>query len=267
MILRRIGNKSQIAHKILPHFPPHKIYVEPFFGAGGMFFNKPKCQYNIVNDLDSDVFNLFQVLIDRRNELLEAFRIMPIHQDLLNYWKQNRELDPIKKALRFLLLSNFTFLGKQDTLRSNPDNSKEILFNEILNINDKIFNLQFFNKDFRKFIKSLSLDQEKRKLSKDTFIYSDSPYLETVDTYSDSNVWTKQDAKDLFNCVIESECKFGISEFDHPYILQLAEENNLNIIRIGERTNLKNVRTEILITNYSNRQQSLFTPQQITLAT
>ena len=60
MILRRLGNKKKIAKKIQAYFPPHKIYIEPFFGAGGMFFNKPKAKYNIVNDLDSDVFNLFQ---------------------------------------------------------------------------------------------------------------------------------------------------------------------------------------------------------------
>lgn len=33
MILRRIGNKSRIAHKILPYFPKHTCYIEPFFGA------------------------------------------------------------------------------------------------------------------------------------------------------------------------------------------------------------------------------------------
>lgn len=258
MLLRRIGNKSQIAKKIIPYFPPHKIYVEPFFGAGGMFFNKPKVQYNLVNDLDSDVFNLFNVLIDRKEELIDAYKIMPVHQDLLNYWRKNREEDPIKKALRFLLLSNFTFLGKQDTLRSNPDNSKIILLEELIAINEKLFDLQFFNKDFRKFIKSLSLDQEKRKLSKDTLIYADSPYLETVDTYSDSDVWTEKDCEDLFNCLLESDCMFGLSEFDHPFVLEQANKHNLNIIQIGERTNLKNKRIEVLITNYENRQTKLF---------
>ena len=37
MILRRLGNKSKLATKIQKHFPAHKIYIEPFFGAGGMF--------------------------------------------------------------------------------------------------------------------------------------------------------------------------------------------------------------------------------------
>ena len=65
MILRRLGNKKKIAKEIQKYFPPHKIYIEPFFGAGGMFFNKPKAKYNIVNDLDSDVFNLFQVVMNQ----------------------------------------------------------------------------------------------------------------------------------------------------------------------------------------------------------
>lgn len=79
MILRRLGNKKKIAHKIIQYFPPHKIYIEPFFGAGGMFFNKPKVKYNFLNDLDSDVFNLFQVVTDKNKnkEFLKMFENMP----------------------------------------------------------------------------------------------------------------------------------------------------------------------------------------------
>ena len=124
MILRRLGNKKKIAKKIQAHFPPHKIYIEPFFGAGGMFFNKPKAKYNIVNDLDSDVFNLFMVVMNRKDELLEAFKMMPIHQDLLEYWKKNKETDEIKKAIRFLFLSNLTFMGQGGTLQAGLGNTK-----------------------------------------------------------------------------------------------------------------------------------------------
>lgn len=258
MILRRLGNKSAIAKEIQQHFPPHKIYIEPFFGAGGMFFNKPKAKYNIVNDLDSDVFNLFMVVMNQKDELEKVFYQMPIHSDLLEYWKKNEEVEPIKKALRFLFLSNFTYLGKQDTLRSNPDNSKKVLLRNLEKTYDVLSDVQFFNKDFRKFINSLSLDSEKRILTKDTFIYSDSPYLNTVDTYSDSETWVDKDCVDLFDCLQKSECKFAYSEFNNPFILNQAKERNLNVLIIGERQNLKNSRIEILVTNYENRQQNLF---------
>ena len=92
MILRRLGTKKRIAHKIIAHFPLHKIYIEPFFGAGGMFFNKPKVKYNIVNDLDSDVFNLFQVVLNQKEDLEKTFYMMPIHSDLLEYWKKKQEI-------------------------------------------------------------------------------------------------------------------------------------------------------------------------------
>ena len=90
MILRRLGNKNKIAKEIQKHFPPHKIYIEPFFGAGGMFFNKPKAKYNIVNDMDSDVFNLFQVVMNQKEELLNYLELMPYDQNLFEYWKINK---------------------------------------------------------------------------------------------------------------------------------------------------------------------------------
>ena len=57
MLIRRRGNKSKLAEKIIENFPPHEIYIEPFFGAGGLFFNKPLAKFNILNDLDKNVIN------------------------------------------------------------------------------------------------------------------------------------------------------------------------------------------------------------------
>lgn len=257
MILRRLGNKKKIAQEIQQYFPPHKIYIEPFFGAGGMFFNKPKAKYNIVNDLDSDVFNLFQVVMNQKEELEKAFYMMPIHSDLLDYWKKNEETEPIKKALRFLFLSNLTYMGKGTTLSlTGYNNSKNIVFENIDLTFKLIENVQFNNIDCINFLKNISLDDRGNGGTQQTFIYCDPPYLGTVDNYSNS--FTEQDSEDLFNCLIETKCKFAMSEFDHPFILEQAKKHNLNVIIIGERQNLKNRRTEILVTNYKNSQQTLF---------
>ncbi len=249
MILRRLGNKKKIAKKIQAYFPPHKIYIEPFFGAGGMFFNKPKSQYNIVNDLDSDVFNLFQVVMNQKEELEKAFYMMPIHSDLLEYWKKNQETEPIKKALRFLFLSNLTLMGKGDTLRVRGDNVKKDFYKYI----DKTFkildNINFSNFCFSSFLKSIEFRGGE-------FIYCDPPYLNTTDNYSNS--FTESDSLELFETLQDTGCKWAMSEFNHPFILDQAKQRGLNIIEIGERQNLKNRRTEILVTNYQNRQTSLF---------
>jgi len=269
MILRRLGNKSKIAKDIQQHFPPHRIYIEPFFGAGGMFFNKPKAKYNIVNDLDSDVFNLFQVVMNQRDELEKAFYMMPIHSDLLDYWKNNQETEPIRKALRFLFLSNFLLNGTNGSIRhmvsSGAGGVKDFKdnFKNKLNLTfEFLSDVNFRNWDFRKFLGTLSFSNDGRNDEEKTFIYADPAYLDTSNNYSNS--FTESDSNDLFNCLDATGCKYAYSEFNHPFILQQAKERNLNVITIGERQNLKNRRTEILVTNYQNSQLTIF--DQMTMA-
>lgn len=243
MILRRLGNKSKLAADIIQYSPPHKIYIEPFFGAGGMFFNKPKAQYNIVNDIDSDVFNLFQVVSNQKEELEKAFFEMPIHSDLLDHWKTNKETQPIRKALRFLFLSNFTFMGKGDILRYGSRNDKLNLYENLNDTFKFMHDVQFANFDFRVFLKSI----EYRDLE-NTFIYADKPYSETNDNYS--NDWTAQDDIDLLQVLDSTNIKYAVSEFEGSHFEKLALEKGLNKIVIGERQNLKNRRVEILLCNY-----------------
>lgn len=263
MILRRLGNKQAIAKEIIKYFPEHKYYLEPFFGAGGMFFNKPKARYNIVNDLDSDVCNLFQVAINQKEELEQAFYMMPIHSDLLNYWLKNKETEPIKKALRFLFISNFTLNGTGSAVRhqvsSGAGGVKDFKDNFSIQLeatNKMLYDCNFTNFDFRKFLSKISFHSDGRNDEAKTFIYCDPPYLKTNDNYSSS--FTEQDSIDLFDCLEATKCKFAMSEFDNDFILNQAKERGLNVIIIGERKNIKNRRTEILITNYENTQQKLF---------
>ena len=248
MILRRLGNKSKIAAEIQKHFPAHKIYIEPFFGAGGMFFNKHKAQHNFLNDLDSDVFNLFQVISNKKDEFVELFNIMPIHNDLFDYWMQNKEEEPVKRAIRFIMLSNFSLYGKMDTLRFGCVTPKEQVFKYLDKTFEYIKNAQFTNCDFRKMFSSISLQPEDLN---QTLIYCDPPYLKTTDNYN-GNSFTEADSKDLFDFLQESGCKWAMSEFDHPFILEQAKERKLNVTQIGERQSLKKRSIEILVTKYKN---------------
>lgn len=251
MILRRMGNKTKLADNIVKEFPDHSIYIELFFGAGGLFFNKSKAKYNIVNDLDGDVFNLFNVVLHQRKEFDELFRKMPIHIDLLEHWKKEKETEPIAKALRFLFLSNLTFMGAGQTIKFGTENPKNSVYNNIDKTIELLHDVQFLNNDFRDVLPKIQL-REKSKV----FIYCDPPYLGTNDNYSDS--FCEKDSFDLFEVLTSSDCRFAMSEFAHHFILKEAKKRNLNIITIGERQNLKKRDTEILITNYENRQQKLF---------
>lgn len=211
-----------------------------------MFFSKPKAKVNIVNDYDSEVFNLFKVIVDRRDELANFWNIMPIHEDLWKHWKTNTESDPIRKAARFLLFSNFSFMGRMTTMLFQRSNTYYLVQQRIKQVHDDLRGVQLMNCDFRDVLKRICFRDAKDRAK--AFVYCDPPYCETKGGNYTS--FSPNDTRDLFECLLASGCRFAISEFDHPYVLQLAREHNLNIIEIGERQNMKNRRMEILITNY-----------------
>ncbi len=246
MILNRLGNKKRIAQKIYSHFPEHDLFIDLFFGAGGMFFTKPTAKYNIVNDLDDDVYNLYQVIRERPQELIQAWNATPIHSLQFLAWRKKRETDPIYKAVRFLVLSNFSYMGKGETLRLGFGGNKPDITEPVRLIQQSFSNTKFTNYDFRTILNKISLRKQSEKDR--AFIYADPPYLGTDNNYISG--FTQQDSHDLFDMLTGSGIRWAMSEFDHPFIMQTARDRGLNIIEIGERHNLKNRRTEFLITNF-----------------
>lgn len=249
MILHRIGSKKRIAHLIERYFPEHTLYIELFFGSGSMFFSKRKAQYNIVNDLNDDVFNLFQVVISHKYELIETMQMIPTHETLLDYWKNNEETEPVKRAARFLFLSNYTLFGSSNSLRFGKKVVGTNLEPKIKKTYHALSRVQFMHCDFRDVLKKVEiLPRDKRK----TLVYADPPYLSTVNNYKTGD-FTEKDSLDLFNVLEENGTRWAMSEFDHPFILDQAKQRGLNVIQLGERTNIKNKRNEILVTNYDNK--------------
>lgn len=58
-VLKYPGSKWNIAGKLVEMIPPHHTYIEPYFGSGAVLFNKDISNIEVINDLDSDVTNLF----------------------------------------------------------------------------------------------------------------------------------------------------------------------------------------------------------------
>ena len=104
-ILHYPGSKWSMADWIISNMPEHKTYLEPFFGSGAVFFNKKRSDIETINDLDSSVVNLFQVVRDNPDELARQISFTPLSRE--EYYNSYHDRDPddsdIELARRFLV--------------------------------------------------------------------------------------------------------------------------------------------------------------------
>lgn len=80
-LLRYHGGKWRLAPWIISHFPEHRIYCEPYGGGASVLLRKERCYCEVYNDLDGELVNLFRVMRDDGERLLEALRLTPFSRD------------------------------------------------------------------------------------------------------------------------------------------------------------------------------------------
>ena len=80
-VLKYPGSKWNIAGKLTELIPEHHSYVEPFFGSGAVFFSKPPSAIETINDLDSDVTNLFRCIRKDSERLARLVMATPFSRE------------------------------------------------------------------------------------------------------------------------------------------------------------------------------------------
>lgn len=109
-VVRYHGGKYRLAPWVMKHFPPHRIYVEPFGGAAGVLMQKPRAYSEVYNDLDCEMVNLFRVMQDAglRGRLVEQLVLTPYARaEFEQAWEQAD--DQVERARRLVIRAQMGF--------------------------------------------------------------------------------------------------------------------------------------------------------------
>lgn len=109
-----MGGKRRLAAHILPVFPEHSCYVEPFSGAAALFFLKEPVKVEVLNDVNSDLVNLYRVVQHHLEEFVRQFRWALTSREIYGWLKSTAPstLTDIQRAARFFYLMKCGFGGK-----------------------------------------------------------------------------------------------------------------------------------------------------------
>ncbi len=109
-----VGGKRRLARHILPLFPAHTAYVEPFAGAAALFFMKDPARVEVLNDINGELVNLYRVVQHHLDELVRQFKWALVSREVYR-WEKLKEpetLTDIQRAARFYYLQKLSFGAK-----------------------------------------------------------------------------------------------------------------------------------------------------------
>jgi len=108
-----LGGKRLLSPKIVERLEriPHGRYVEPFCGAGHVFFRKPPVTAEVLSDINPNLITLYRVVQRHLPELLRAFEWALVSR--VNFQRladtPPEVLTDVQRAARFLTLQKLTF--------------------------------------------------------------------------------------------------------------------------------------------------------------
>ena len=268
-VLKWVGGKRQLMSEIEKLLPKtYTTYYEPFIGGGAVLF---ELQPNkaVINDVNSELINLYNVIKDNVEELICDLKK---HENTSEYFYRIRELDrdknryqdlsKVERASRIVYLNKTCFNGLFRVNRAGEFNTP---FGKYKNPNivDEV-TLRAVSKYFNKAdIKILNCDFENslKGIRKGSFVYLDPPY----DPISSSSSFTGYDKggfnrdeqirlKKLCDKLNKKGVKFLLSNSATEFIIDLYKEYDIKIVKakrfINSNGNSRGEVDEVLVRNY-----------------
>lgn len=216
-LIKYPGGKWRIANWIISHFSPHKVYVEPFFGSGAVFFNKEPVYIETINDIDGDIVNLFEVCRKYPQELAAAINLTPYAKEEYERCLERSD-DPIEQARRTLVRYHQS-IGTRNPYRNTWRNitqaggpRTETMWNylpqAVISTCKRLKDAQIEHTDALKLIE--------RYNRPDVLMYLDPPYLHS--TYRGKTYgyeFTDKQHKDMLDLIKASKAMIVLSGYDN----------------------------------------------------
>lgn len=187
-ILKYPGAKWRLADWIIKKMPPHTAYVEPFFGSGAVFFNKPKSRIETISDLDGSIIRFFKTCREKPDELAYALSLTPwSREEFLRSDFCDENVDDVEAARQFCVRCWQTFGARTrcktgwrhttaKTTNPGPDNATiwRRLPKIVTEVADRLLDAQIENRT--------AVEVIERNNGANVLIYADPPYLKSTRT-------------------------------------------------------------------------------------
>ncbi len=246
-----VGGKHRTAAKLIALFPDHRCYVEVFAGALNVLFAKPRIKVEVVNDVSSDLVNIFRVVRWHPEALLDQLSFITHSRQEFNDYHNQPGLTDVQRAARYWFKLKTTFGG------TGPAGHRNFMFGTtgraglrhtaletILQAHERLDNVQIENDDFEKIIRRYDRQH--------TFFFCDPPYWQGAD-YGTPFEWS--DHERLAKTLQSIKGKFLLTINDRPDIRRLYQgyprlKVNVTYSVARQKNPGARQRTELVIANY-----------------
>ena len=252
-----VGGKKALRDEILIRFPlEFSRYIEVFGGGGWILFHKPPGGYEVYNDFNPNLANLFRCVRDKPEELIGELEFTLNSRldfrHIRNELKKPTELPDVRRAAYFYQLIRQSYASGLDSFGGQP-HSMWSNFPLIRAACGRLQKVVVENKDFEKLIRQYDRP--------DAFFYCDPPYYATEDYYEDVG-FTADDHKRLADALCGIKGKFLLSYNDCPEIRELYARSGLVIEGTARLSNIAQryeggaMYAELLISNYDTTEKA-----------